>query len=516
MNRLKALEKYFPSGTAEGEKSILARVFVPIDEYVDLITPPEGSPRILVGKKGSGKSALIEHSILVLGEAKVPTLLIKPMDVDQSTAREGGSVGELTHVAYKSLMSAIASRLGASKSGFVSGADEVLYREALATGDAEPDVVSKMARLLPKLAKSFELPDLSALMQASSSSTVTRLQRALSEALSKSGRSFYLFIDDTDQFAAPNRNGHLNRIWAFILAAREICARIPEIRCVVSIREEVWRRLRTERDGQRDQTDHFVSLTRQLTSNRTHLKNIIEQRLKLALLDIGAQSSDPWEAFFSGSAPKMPQSSELSSWSDLIVLRSRERPRDAVQLINACCQKAIEQHLDKITDDLFAVVMKKFSTERVSLLSQEVGDECQQLEEVIRSFSDLEFDAGSFKASAEVIRKHIESLGSRFSVLLFGNPLNLRKRGDSLKLWDFLYDLGVLHARISDVREKDGYRHVFPKDDPNLLTTARWNDVQATTWEINPAYRDYLVEVQSADANRRGLPPSRRKGKRRR
>jgi hypothetical protein len=46
---------YFPTGTTEGDRSLLDRAFVRDEEFVDYITPPPESPRILVGKKGSGK-----------------------------------------------------------------------------------------------------------------------------------------------------------------------------------------------------------------------------------------------------------------------------------------------------------------------------------------------------------------------------------------------------------------------------------------------------------------------------
>jgi len=53
---LEALQYYVPTGTTEGERHILRDAFVQFDQYAKIITPPPGSPRILVGKKGSGKS----------------------------------------------------------------------------------------------------------------------------------------------------------------------------------------------------------------------------------------------------------------------------------------------------------------------------------------------------------------------------------------------------------------------------------------------------------------------------
>lgn len=512
MNKLQTLLAYFPTGTAEGEKHILRQAFVQANEYSDLITPPPFSPRILVGKKGCGKSALIEFSMALLDKSKVPALVLKPMDVDYSGFRDDASVGELTGLAFKALLAAIASKLGSSMSGLVTDADKALYDSAVESGDISRDKIERLALFLPRFAKLFVDSDLSALLPGAAKYTKNELEKAIKSNLEKSDGGFYLFVDDTDQIAAPDKPGHLNRIWAFLLAARELSSRVGQLRCIITVREEIWRRLESDKAGQRDQTDHFSGLIRHLSPTREHIHKIVDRRLILAAVDAQIPVTEAWESFFDGAMPHMPGSDVRTGWPDLIVTRSRERPRDAVQLINGCAQRALNTGLDAVTEDVFASEMREFSRVRARLLQQEVEFECPEMEQVIRTLADISYDHSSFKATAEVMRRHFEGIGGAFTVHLFGITLNLARNEDHLfSLWRFLYSVGLLNARIADQREKDNYRHIFPIDDPNLVSKSRWNEMQAIVWEISPAYRDHLIDIQQQRLNQFGLAPAGRR-----
>ncbi|GAA0778035.1 hypothetical protein GCM10009108_14410 [Castellaniella ginsengisoli] len=508
---MNVLVKYFPTGTTEGERHILRKAFVQLDEYAEIISPPPCSPRILVGKKGSGKSAIIDFSMAVFKHTGVPAIQLKPLDLDLGAIPETASVGEVTRIAFLELSRAIARTLGTSVSGLLSAQDKALYEEAVDAGLRDRDTIDKLAHLLPKLAKPLIEVDLSQLLPAVSVANRNQLLKAIKSNLEETQSGFYLFIDDTDQVAAPDRPGHLNRIWGFLLAARELAQRIEQLRCVISLREEVWRRITSDRAGQRDQTDHFAGLVRFLSPTRSHIRNIVEKRINLAAREIDSKSSRTWDLFFESDNPLMPTTNLRSSWPDLIVVRSRERPRDAVQLVNALAQAANANKLEKINDSLFAKEMIEFSKQRVSLLAQESEFECPQIEQIIRTFSYLEYDQGSFKAKAEMIKDHILRHCTNFGAQLFGRSLKSGNEDDAFHLWKYLFDIGFLNARVSDSREKDGYRHVYPREDPNFVSKSRWSDMQATAWEIGPSYRDFLISLQQEHVARTGLPPKTRK-----
>lgn len=514
MNVLEILLKFFPTGTTEGERHILRKAFVQLDEYIDIVSPPPYSPRLLIGKKGSGKSAIIDFSMTLLDKTKVPAIQIKPLDIELGEMPETASVGEVTRKAFLELAKAIARCLGASLSGLISSQDKQLYDEAVNAGLRERDTIEKLAQLLPKLAKPLTEVDISSLLPNSSEESRNRLVSAIKNNLESSQAGFYLFIDDTDQVAAPDRPGHLNRIWGFLLAARELSQRLEQLRIVISLREEVWRRITSDRAGQRDQTDHFTGLVHFLSPTREHIHKIIERRVILAAREVAPESTATWQIFFEPDMPKIPTTNERSSWPDLIVVRSRERPRDAVHLINSLAKSANCAGACKIGEELFAKEMIEFSKQRVSLLAQESEFDCPQIEHVIRTFSELQYDHGSFKAITETVREHLLHSGATAGVQLYGRSLKPGNEDDAIQLWKYLFDVGFLNARVADNRESDGYRHVYPREDPNYVSKARWNDMQATAWEIGPAYRDFLISLHQEKVARTGLPSQGRKKRR--
>lgn len=521
MKLLQHLIEYFPTGTTEGERHILKRAFVQLDEFSSLICPPPFSPRLLVGKKGSGKSAVIDFSMALFQRNGVPCISLKPLDIEFPPVEPNPSVGTSTRIALEVLTRSVAQTLGASCSGLIGAEDTVLYEEAVKAGLKDRDTISHLSRLLPKLAKPMIGADLGDLLPGESVAKKAELLRSIQSNLTKSGSVFYIFIDDTDQVAAPDQPGHLNRIWAFLLAARELCQKVEQLRCVISLREEVWRRITSDRASQRDQTDHFIRLAKHINPGRGHIRQIIEKRLELARADAVADGHarsphGDWPTFFDPKDPRIPTSDKRSSWPDLVVLRSRDRPRDAVQLISILATSALERGLVKVTDDLLQAEMVEFSRQREELLCQESEQDVPELDAVIRSFAKLDFDHGSFKAKTETMREHLRRRALSGGVRLYGRALRSNFDSDVFDLWRFLYMVGFIHARVADNREKDGYRHLDPVKEPNFVSGANWNEMQAIVWEISPVYRDFIITQQKNAAAQMGLPPTGRKAKARR
>jgi hypothetical protein len=505
--KMNALLYYVPTGTTEGEKHILNEAFVQTDEFKEIITPPTYSPRLLIGKKGSGKSAIIDFSINMLLKANVPALLLKPLDIDLDNMPKEGSSGELTRAAYKGLLRAISVNIGSQLSGFVSGTNETLYRESIVSGSQDPDFMGKLASFLSKVAKPISRVDFTNLLPNTPRASCEKLEKALRSNIDESSGAFYLFIDDTDQVASPGAPGHLNRIWAVLLASREITQKIPQIRIIISLRDQVWRELSKEEVGQRDQWDHFLLLVFFLNPSLDHVQKIIERRLVLAAKKCGIENENPnYSLYFEGDSPKMPTSEKRSSWPDIIKTRSRERPRDAVQLLNMLAKQAINPPVSKITEEILAKVMPVYSEERAILLAQEYEKECPALSQIIRSFARLEYDKGSFLSGSEQVRKHIKGLPSSFSIMLSGFVLKPDDNDDLYKLWSFLFSIGFIFPRVSDSRQPNKYRFISPSDDPYFVRSERWNDMQKALWEIHPAFRDHLISVQKSEHAQFGIP----------
>jgi hypothetical protein len=180
-------------------------------------------------------------------------------------------------------------------------------------------------------------------------------------------------------------------------------------------------------------------------------------------------------------------------------------------------KKAKSPRAKRINEEILAEVMPKYSEERVALLAQEYENECPRLRNIIRSFSRIDFSEGAFLADTETIRAHLKALPSEFSIALAGVRLQSGDDSDALRLWQFLYSIGFLNARVSDERATDGYRFVSPSDDLLFVHPSRWNEMQRALWEIHPSFRDYLMKLNEDHEAQFGLPrKSKRHGRRKR
>lgn len=503
MRRLEALQDFTPTGTAEGEKHILDQVFVEQENFDKLVIPKPLSPIVLVGKKGTGKSAILDAVSVASLELGIPVARVSPRQIRLVSDQDDGSVAALTNSAYRGLVAAVVTEMASSLTGLVQGDDRTLLSEGLKNGDLQRDLVSRLAKVLPRLAKPI-IGDIS-LPDDNEAASLYKIKRVVKSKLERSTGAFYVLIDDTDQIADPGNTHHLNRIWGLLLAARDLAGLSERIRVVVTIREEVWRRLGRAGAGQRDQADHFEKLVVLLTPSNTLMHQIVEQRLSASAHHIGDVGfSDPWPLFFEGAGARIPTSNDFSSWSDLVVSRSRNRPRDAVQLLNSLATAAVDRRAQKIEQTDLDRVVPEFSKKRVEFLRNEVEEECPEIEKVVNSLAYAEFDQGSFKASFEKVRECLSRIPS-LGITLFKRRLRPQNDEDFLLLLQFLFDYDVLNARISDVREKDKYRFARPSDNSMLISPGRWSDLQKIVWEVNPAFRDYLIGVQRDDQASRGL-----------
>lgn len=503
MNNLQALQYFTPTGTSEGEKHILDQVFVEQEDFDELVIPKPMSPVVLVGKKGSGKSAILDAISLTALHLGVPVARISPRAMRLNDANDDGSVAAHTNVAYEALVGAIVEKMASEVKGLVTGDDRILLDEGLKSGALRRDFISKLAYILPRLAKPI-IGEVDA-SERMENSSLERIKAVVRNRLSGTASNFYVLIDDTDQVADPSKEAHLNRIWGLILAARDLAGLSERIRVVVTIREEVWRRLGRAGAGQRDQADHFDNLVVRLTPSDDLMEAIVERRLVASANFVGfSDLDDAWPLFFEGAGARAPTSREFSSWSDLVVTRSRNRPRDAVQLLNALACAADGRGADKIEQIDIDAVFPAFSKKRVEFLRNEAEEECPDIKKVVDALALIQFDQGSFKASFEVIRAVLLRVPGA-GVTLFKKKLRPGDDDDFLKLLEFLFDYDIVNARISDGRQKNGYRFIRPSEDQTLISRGRWGDLQKIVWEVNPAFRDYLISVQNDEAATKGL-----------
>jgi len=490
MNPLDSLLNFVPTGTTEGERIILKEAFTIPEQMTAILSAPVGSPRILVGSKGVGKTAILEGLESAAKAQSIPALLIRPDDLNIDPIAAATDVSTIKRVMHDCLVRAIATQIGRQLKGLLVGPAADIYNEAVRTGARSADMVSKIIDLISTMAKPVVQVDGKKMAaDLGRGKPVPMLADVIQSYLLSQGSLFFLLIDDTDQVASPGTSGHLNRIWGLLLAVRKITQEDPNIRCFISLRSEVWSRLTRNDAGQRDQTDHIRPLIESLRASETYMLQILKRRLFLASQKLG--KSARMDLFFDGHKVVLPTSIEQRSWETFLLKSSRERPRDLIQLVGHLARNAKLAGRATITSEDAAAAMKSFSKERAEDLAVEAGEDCPVFLDVIRSFADVDFEL-----SFEELRAHLYTIPTRFSTKVRGHTLRPGDRDDFVRLLELVYEFGLLNARVTDSSQSRGFRHISFLDDPHLIQISRWNELQGATWEIHPVFRTYILSLK--------------------
>lgn len=492
MSRLTILKKYFPTGTTEGDAHLLDKVFVSPNQMADVLSTPVGNPTILLGRKGVGKTALMEWLRRYFSTHNIPSIFIRPDDIDTGDFRSATDTGSLKRAIHLALVSAVAAKIGSDLKGFLTESKAVLYDEAVIKGAREPSFTRKMAELIKLIARPTSKIDVGGFIGSITGITTSnKLSEAIRVHLESQNERFYLFIDDTDQIASPDEPNHLNRIWAFILAIRKLAQECHSLCCIVSLRTEVWLRLTKNDKGQRDQIDHIRPLLVTLRSSSNHITQIIKNRLIAAAKEANDPTEEPFEVFFSKSTVRLPTTDDTRrSWASFLVKSGRERPRDAIQLVGHLLKKAINRGDILISDEDAHNAMNAFSKERAEDLGVEFGEICNNLAEIIKLFAGHDFDW-----PFERLREFLKDVPSRFGVRVYGMNLQQGSDDSALLLLSMLHEADFINPKKNDSTKPRGFDHISFLDDPHLVQKDRWNDLQSFVWEVHPVFRSYLISL---------------------
>ena len=312
---------------------------------------------------------------------------------------------------------------------------------------------------------------------------------------------FYILFDDIDQFGNPGSSNYIDIIWCAILAFKKLAEKLPNVRPIITLRNEIWRRITTQRYNLRDQVDHIRPMVHELIPSPEEMHQILEYRMKYCRKQYDGVDTNPFEPFFHGTDCKMPSSSERRYWQDYLVTSSRERPRDTVQLVHKLAEHASKRGAQIITDQDVDETALSYSTERVDDLVNENADLCPELDTVIRSFSSVDFHP-----SADTVRNHLLGVPGRGRITFQSKALCAGNQDDMYKLWKVLYEIEFLTPRAKDCTQAKGFTHIRPYTDPTLVSASRWTDMQKYIWEIHPCYRSYLLDISNSNKKMAGFP----------
>lgn len=497
MNPLEFLKQYFPSGTTEGELHLLDKAFVYERAYSRVVAPPYGSPLLLVGKKGTGKTAIVESLRAAMGRSAVPVVLLKPDDFDTSRLGGAAELATIKRATFAFMTLAVARKLAATI-GFASGHKAVLTRAARAFDEGHLDKVQALLQVLLPIGKAVSAIDFKEMLPRGAPKP-DEIAAAIRTQLGDLERVAYLVIDDTDQIGSPGEPNYLARLWGLLLGVRQLASECPNLKCIVTMRTEVWRRMKWDARGQRELVDHFAPLVVEWLPDDPQIEAIWRRRLELA----AQPGRGLVREFFEEDEVTLPGSEQHRLWKDFLVKNARERPRDVIQLMGKLIDSALRRKGTRITSADVSAVIGDYSRERVDYVVDEFGADCSAMREVISSLADLEN-----VTTSSALLDHLMHLPSSFRVDVRGKTLQPLEREDAFVLWKLLHEAGVENGLVVDSRAERGFRHVNYGDDPGLVSPSRWSELQGVRWEVHPAFRSYLTDVRAARAAAHGMTPA--------
>lgn len=130
-----------------------------------------------------------------------------------------------------------------------------------------------------------------------------------------------------------------------------------------------------------------------------------------------------------------------------------------------------------------------YSQERFSDIVAENKDICSQIETIIRSFVDLDFEL-----DAKAVLAHLKKVPSYTSIKIQKRIMQPDNQEDALRIWHLLYNIEFLTPRIVDNTRTSLCRYIRPSEDTTLVSWSRWNDMQRYVWDVHPCYRVFLMD----------------------
>lgn len=486
MNNLDRLLEFFNTGSADSEKDFLVDVFVPSTDFNDIISFPSKTCRLLIGNKGSGKSALLEYIDLNCKKNGIYSLYLTPDEILEEDFDEQVSVAMITKKLQRSIVNTIAAKIGENLKGLLSEEDNALLTSAIEAGSVSEGIFDKVVRVLTPIGTALTDIDFQSMLEKPEYSE-NYFIRAINNNLYKQEKLFYVLFDDIDQISSISNQNYYDVIWGTILAIQKVATKLPNIRPIITLRTEVWRNVTNNSNGNRDQIDHIRPMIRVINPAAEDIRKILRKRLEHCA-GKGKNIKEAYGLYFQEERCKVPRSNQTRKWEDFLVTSSRERPRDTVQLVQHLANNAKKAGNDKITSDDVESTAYAYSQERFSDIVSENSDICGQIETIIRSFIDLDFEL-----EAKTVLEHLKRLPSITSIKMQKTVLHTDNQEDAFKIWHLLYNIEFLTPRIADNTKETQYRYIRPSEDTTLIMVSRWNDIQRYLWDVHPCYRAFLM-----------------------
>ncbi|WP_143235072.1 P-loop ATPase, Sll1717 family [Paractinoplanes atraurantiacus] len=190
----------------------------------------------------------------------------------------------------------------------------------------------------------------------------------------QSGGKYTLLVDSIDDFWDASDQA-LTYLTAFLHASLEVSTQIPWGRVLVFLRENIFERVRA-RDSESSRLETSIS---GLGWNQRQLVELVERRLRRALVAKPALGGPTWEAFFEDGPIARKEILEFC----------HDRPRDVLIYVSHAIDSAKERGNEIIRLEDVEGARRKFSDNRLKDLGDEYAENFPQIALVLTRFYGL-------------------------------------------------------------------------------------------------------------------------------
>lgn len=421
--------------------------------------------RILVGHKGTGKSALFRISEMEDEEEGVLSVFLRPDDVAGVASQEEDLLKLIR--AWKEGLNEIILRKVLLK----LSVEEAVWKKTLAAGGV---LVNTLAECLKKVKGEVSL---------------NPARQRLVEFFLRSN-TVNIYIDDLDRGWEAKRSD-IRRISALLNAARDLSGESPGLRFKISLRSDVYFLVRTS-DESTDKIEGSVvwfrwtnhEILALLVKRLDHFRGLKREDSFLVSLDQHQLAS-------SLDFIAEPRFFGKGKWENIPMHRMmlsliRQRPRDLVKLCTMAAKDAYRDRAELIGTRHFNNVFDQYSQERLQDTINEFRSELPTIDELLLNMrpSRKERERGQLYmySPSDLLKKIEEIMGRKRFTLANG------KTPDAKDIALFLFKINFIHAR-KQLPDGSIDRKYF---EDNRYIANRSIDF-GYSWEIHAAYRWALL-----------------------
>lgn len=492
MDRLAALSTFFIGGFAESERKIRSKVFVIPPQLDDLLSFRMGNFKVMLAPKGVGKTFFLEElNDSALVENKI-SILIAPKNIKCDNISSKLALSEKINEAYTQILIAIATEVGSriNKKVIIDDSEANLYNIKSESLD-RPDLVRRFSKFLTAITpRGKEVAEAFKSLQSVSTNKST-LQKDISKVLKQEDKTFWLLIDDIDQAVVSSESSNnYETCWALIAAAFDISNDFEQIRCIVSVRTDIWHTMTERRKLGSDRLDKMPDRHILHFSDR-ELQNIFFKRIESAAHMISCREKKNVDCFFDEQVELPSRDRETKQWGSWLSKISRNRPRDLVQAVQILIKRKSKELNKKITSKDANDIMLEFATSRIKNIEKEFQEICPQIRYAIEDISLKQ--AHEFIDLIEILKKS----PSIRSMLLDGQTLKPGDLDGAIELLRVLHMANYINPRVPDHRMPEHYNHKLFDLNPEFTLKANWGTLQQSQWEIHPTFHPYVNELKT-------------------